>query len=196
MRASDALARSVVNSWKCVSRSRPSAVKSGHGPSKTSRPSLMNSTRLAIASTSCRMCVESKIVLVSPRRADRVAHFANLIRDRSRRSARRESTRRARAAAPGPCRRAADSLSTTCRSPCRSRCPGRTGRRPRRSARRLRCGRHAAGVGEELQQAARRHVGIQRAVFRQVAQPGRAGQPIGRHVVAGDPGRCRCDGAR
>ena len=33
-----------------------------------------------------------------------------------------------------------------------------------------------------------RHVGIERAVFRQVAQPGGAGQPIVLHVVPGDPG--------
>ena len=37
-------------------------------PSNTSRPSLMKITRLHIASTSCRMCVESRIVFVSPRR--------------------------------------------------------------------------------------------------------------------------------
>ena len=48
---------------------------------------------------------------------------------------------------------------------------------------------HAAGVAEESQQAARRHVGVERAVFRQVAQPLGALQAVGRHVVPGDPGR-------
>ena len=48
-------------------------------------------------------------------------------------------------------------------------------------------GRQAAGVGKELEQAAGRHVGIQRAVFRQVAEFRRAGQAVGGHVVSGDP---------
>ena len=54
-------------------------------PSNTSRPSLMKITRLHIASTSCRMCVDSRIVFVSPNAANRFAHFANLIRIETRR---------------------------------------------------------------------------------------------------------------
>ena len=49
-------------------------------PSNTSRPSLMKITRLHIASTSCRMCVESRIVLVSPSSRIVLADFANLVR--------------------------------------------------------------------------------------------------------------------
>ena len=40
----------------------------------------MNSTRPAIASTSCRMCVDSKIVLFFAQPADRLADLANLVR--------------------------------------------------------------------------------------------------------------------
>ena len=50
----------------------------------------------------------------------------------------------------------------------------------------LRAGK-PAGVGKEIQEAAGRHVGIQRPVLGQIAQPGGTGQPVGRHVVAGDP---------
>src|SRR5262249_62304418 len=45
---------------------------------------------------------------------------------------------------------------------------------------------HSASIGKEIQQAAWRHVGIERAVFRQIAQAGRASQAIERHVVAGN----------
>ena len=49
--------------------------------------------------------------------------------------------------------------------------------------------RQATGVGEELEQAAGRHVGIERPILRQVAEPLGTGEPVGRHVVAGNPGR-------
>ena len=41
---------------------------------------------------------------------------------------------------------------------------------------------------KKFSRASRRHVGIERAVFRQIAQPGGAGQAVGRHVMAGDKG--------
>jgi hypothetical protein len=44
-------------------------------------------------------------------------------------------------------------------------------------------------VGEELEQAAGGHVGVERAVFGEIPQPGGPGEPVGRHVEAGDAGR-------
>ena len=47
--------------------------------------------------------------------------------------------------------------------------------------------RQATGVGKELEQAARSHIGIERTVFRQVAQMLGGVDPMSRHVEAGDP---------
>ena len=66
----------------------------------------------------------------------------------NRRWARRESTRPARATAPGPCPPAGDSRGTACRWACRSRCPGHKVRRRRQSAR-------AAGRRESPRASAR-----------------------------------------
>ena len=65
-------------------RPRPSrlfsCIKSATVPSNTRRPSLIRITRLAIASTSCRMCVDSRIVFFSPRSRHRPPHLADLVR--------------------------------------------------------------------------------------------------------------------
>ena len=50
-------------------------------------------------------------------------------------------------------------------------------------------GRHPSGRAEEAEQAARGHVGVERAVFGQVAQVLGRADPVGLDVDAGDPGR-------
>jgi hypothetical protein len=44
----------------------------------------------------------------------------------------------------------------------------------------------AAGASEEFQQAERRHVGVERAVFGQIAEALGGGDPVGGHVQPGD----------
>ena len=184
----------VVNCRKCSSSGRPSLVRSAIVPSKINRPSSMNSTRLAMASTSCRMCVESRIVLLLPslRIVSRTSWIwfgiqpgRRLVEDQHVGLVQQHVGHAH--ALPVAAGELADGLAD-------HRVQGAQldhGVDPLA----LPLAGQAAGVGKEAQQRAGRHVEIERAVFGQIAQPGGAGQAVGGHIVPGDAGR-PAEGAR
>ena len=179
-----------VNSWNCASSGVPSLVSSDAGAVEH-QPAFVDEQHAAGHRLDFLQNVgrqQDRLALAQP--ADRVRGRRESGSDRGRPSARRESARRARAAAPGPCRRAGESPWRACRSPCRSRSPGRTDSTTASIRSCLSAARQAAGVGKELQQAAGGHVGIQRPVFRQIAQHGPS-RPAGRW-----PCRARRSGRR